>query len=57
MRRELKDQIDLNRDGLLLGDLERVMGEVVGVVVLVEKAVRGAARMREQCIERLMLNL
>jgi hypothetical protein len=56
-RRELKDRIDLNRDGLLLGDLERVMGEIVGVVVLVEKPVRGAARMREQCVERLMLYL
>ena len=54
-RRELKDRIDLNGDGLLLGDLERVMGEVVGVVVLVEKAVRGAARMPEQRVERLML--
>src|SRR5260370_27173770 len=56
-RRELKDRIDLNRDRLLLGDLERVMGEIVGVVVLVEKPVRGAARMRQQRVERLMLYL
>ena len=33
------------------------MGEIVGVVVLVEKPVRGAARMREQRVERLMLYL
>src|ERR1700687_1838047 len=33
------------------------MGEVVGVVVLVEKPVRGAARMRQQRVERLMLYL
>jgi hypothetical protein len=56
-RRELKNRIDLNGNGLLFSDLERVMGKVVGVVVLVEKAIRGPARMREQRIERLMLNL
>jgi hypothetical protein len=29
-------------------------GEVVGVVVLVEKPVRRAAGMREQCVQHLM---
>ena len=47
----------MNGDGLLLGDLERIVREVVGVEVLIEKAVRGAARMREQCVQHLMLDL
>src|SRR5579885_827334 len=56
-RRELQDGIDLNGDGFLLRALERVMGEVVGVVVLVEELVRRAARVREQRIEHLLLDL
>ena len=40
----------MNGNGLLLGDLERIVGEVVGVEILVEKAVYGAAGMCEQCI-------
>jgi len=41
-------RIDLDRDGLLLCKLERVMNEAVGVAVSVEESVRRAARMREQ---------
>lgn len=41
--RNLEDLIDPNRDGALLSDLERVMGEVVGVVVVVEEAIRRRA--------------
>ena len=55
--RELKDRIDLDRDGLLLRELERVMSEAVGVVISVEESVRRSARMREQRIEHLMFDL
>lgn len=41
--RNLEDLIDPNRDSALLSDLERVMGEVVGVVVVVEEAIRRRA--------------
>ena len=39
--RELKDGLNLDRDGLLLGQLEGVMGEAVGMVVSVEKSFGG----------------
>src|SRR6185369_13246692 len=51
------DRIDLNRDGLFLRELERVMSEAVRVVIRVEKSVRRAACMCEQRIEHLMFNL
>ena len=44
--RELKDRIDLSRDGLLLRKLEWVMGEAVGVVVSVEEFVRRSTGVR-----------
>src|SRR6266852_4356647 len=55
--RELKDRIDLERDGLLLCKLEGVMSEAVGVVISVEEPVRRATRVREQRIEHLMFDL
>src|SRR5579885_1780978 len=57
LRRELEDGIDLDGDGFLLRALERVMSEAVGVVVLVEELVRRAARVREQRVEHLLLDL
>ncbi len=57
LRRNAEDRIDLNRDGQSLGELEGVVGEAVGVIVRIEESIRRAARVPEQGIEHLLLDL
>ena len=55
-RGKLQDRIDLHRDRFFLRNLERVM-RVIGVVIFVKEVVGCAARMRQQGIECLLLDL
>src|SRR6266851_9216475 len=50
------DRIEPHRDGLLPRDLERVMGEVVGMEILVKKTISRAPRVRMQRSESLLLD-
>ena len=42
---------------LLLSELERLMAEALGVIVRIEEVIGRAARMRERCIQLLLLDL